>query len=69
VPFHFLEDVGTLLAQSSSDGPASINGIDTLGPQHADSHSVKRIHTMHAYVEAQIDIYHNKTQKQWWAET
>jgi hypothetical protein len=55
-------------AEASFDVPTSVNGIDTLGPRHVDSYSVERIHPVHACVEAQIDIYHNTTQKQWWAD-
>jgi hypothetical protein len=57
-----------VLAGSSFDAPTSVNGIDTIGPRHFDNYSKTRIRPVHACVEAQIDIYHNTAQKQWWAD-
>ena len=47
------------------DSAVSINGTDMLGPRQ---HSSSKVHTVHACIEAQIDVYFNKNQKQWWAD-
>lgn len=54
-----------IVAGANFDSAVSINGTDMLGPRQ---HSSSKVHTVHACIEAQIDVYFNKNQKQWWAD-